>query len=115
MLPPSEWPIIVSGATPLMDQLGEIVDVGGDLIVASRPLAVAVTAQIGGDDMLVVLQAGSDPVPIAAMIASAMQQQQRGRIGISPIDVMQSQTLREINARGRAGAVERHPCVPLFG
>jgi hypothetical protein len=52
-----------------------------------------VTAQIGGQDVPVAPQSGSDPVPIAAMIATAMQQHKRGCAVISPIDVMQSQTL----------------------
>ena len=90
----------------LMDQLREVVDIGGDRIAAvGRPLAVAVTAQIGRQDVPVVAQRLRHPVPVAAMVAPAMHQQQRRRAGIAPIDVMQPQPLREIDARGRAGAV----------
>ena len=93
----------------LMDQLREVVDVGGHRIAAvRRPLAVAMTAQIGREDVPVATQRRGDPVPVAAMIPPAMDEQQRRRARISPIDIVQPQPLREINARGRSGAVEGH-------
>src|SRR5262249_30500661 len=46
-----------------------------------------------------------DPIPVAAMVASAMHEEQRRRGGVAPIDVMQPQPLRKINARGWAVAV----------
>ena len=43
------------------------------------------------------------------MIAPAMNEQQGRRFRIAPIDVVQPQPLREIDARSRAGTVEGHP------
>src|SRR5207302_6156450 len=48
------------------------------------------------------------------MIPPAMDEQQRRRRGITPIDVVQAQALREVDARGRSGTVEVHPSVSLF-
>src|ERR1700730_16302786 len=48
------------------------------------------------------------------MIPPAMDEQQRRRPGITPIDVMQPQALREIDTRGRSGTVESHQSVSLF-
>src|SRR2546430_13042541 len=45
-------------------------------------------------------------VPVAAMVAPAMHQQQRRRARVAPIDIVLAQPLREIDPRGRAGAVE---------
>src|SRR5262249_29250770 len=68
-----------------------------------------------GQDVPVLPQCRGDPIPIAAMISPAMDQQQRRRARVSPIDVMQAQTLREINARSRSGAAEGHLFSRCFG
>src|ERR1700680_73438 len=47
-----------------------------------------------------------NPVPIAAVVPPAMDQEQRRLCWITPIDIMQAKPLREIDPRGRAGAVE---------
>src|SRR5580700_683108 len=100
----------------LMDQLRQVVDIGGRRIVAvGGPLAVAMAAQIGRQDVPVLAQRGSHPVPIAAMVAPAMDEQKRRRARVAPVDVMQPEPLREIDARGRAGAVQinhRHAAIP---
>src|SRR5262249_16444524 len=88
----------------LMDELGEIVDVARHVVIAvGRPLAVAVTAQVGRDDVPLVPQPRGDPIPVAAMIAPAVEQDQRRRPRIAPVDVMQAQTLGEIDPRGGTG------------
>src|SRR3954468_20161843 len=63
-------------------------------------------AQIGRQDMPVAAQRRRDPIPVAAMVAPAMHEQQRRRGWVTPIDIVQSQTLREVNPRGWSGAVE---------
>ena len=64
----------------LMDQLAEIVDIGrGRVVAVGRPLAVAMAAQIGRQHMPVAAQRRRDPVPVAAMVAPAMHEQQRRR------------------------------------
>src|SRR5438477_11160002 len=61
-------------------------------------------AQIRRQDVPVLAQRRGDPVPVAAVVAPAMHQQQRRRGRVAPIDVMEPQPLREIDPRGRAGA-----------
>ena len=93
--------------TLLMDQLREIVDIGGGRIIAvGRPLAVAVTAQIGRQHMPIPAQGARDPIPIAAVVTPAMHQQQGRRGRVAPIHIMQPQPLREIDPRGGAGACQ---------
>ena len=58
--------------------------------------------QIGADHVVTVAEGGGDPVPVTAMIAPAMQQDQRRRVGVAPIDVMHAQALGEERVRGRA-------------
>ena len=89
----------------LMDQLGQVVDIGGGRVIAvGRPLAVAVAAQIGGEDVPVMAQRLRQPIPVAAMVAPAMDEEERRRAGVAPVDIVQPQPLREIDPRGRAGA-----------
>ena len=88
----------------LIDQLREVVDVAGHGVGAGRrPLAIAMAAQVGRDDVPVVAQPLRHPVPIAAMVLAAVQQDQRRRVRVAPVDVMQPQPLREIDPRGGAG------------
>jgi hypothetical protein len=44
----------------------------------------------------------NDPIPAAAVIAPAVDEQKRWCIPIAPVDVMQPQTLGKIVARDRA-------------
>ena len=86
---------------PLIDQLREVVDVVRHCVMAGiRPLRVAMPAQIGCDDVILVRQRPRDPVPVAAMVAPAVDQQQRRRVRVPPIHVMQAQALREEHPRG---------------
>jgi hypothetical protein len=96
------------GQALLVDELGEVVDEGAHRIVAAgRPGAVAMAAQVRGDDVVVGAQLGGDPVPVAAVVAAAVHQDQRRRVRIAPVDVVQPQPLRD--ERLRDGAEE------LFG
>ena len=63
-----------------------------------RPLAVAVAAQVGSQDVPFAPQSRSHPVPIAAMVPPTMQKHQRECSRISPIDVVEPQALREIDS-----------------
>src|SRR3546814_7960005 len=61
----------------LMDQLREVIDEAVHVVIAvRRPGAVAMPAQVGGDDMITALQLFGDPVPVAAMVAAAVDEQQ---------------------------------------
>ena len=87
----------------LVDELREVVDEFRHAVIAVRwPFAVAVAAQVRGDHVPVLAQCGGHPVPGAAVIPAAMQQQQRRRAFIAPVDVVQAQSLREIAVRRRA-------------
>ena len=97
------------GEAKLVHQLRQIINIAGDRIIAGHvPLAVAVTAKIGTDDMPILAQLHRRPVPTARMIAPAMEQDQRRFVGISPVDIMQPRALRNDTLRGRAGQV--HTC-----
>ena len=100
MLPPSEWATMDDRRQfLLMDELGQVVDVARHRVVAGRrPGGIAMPAQVGGDDVVFVAQCGGHPVPVAAVVAPAMQQQQRRRGRVAPVHVVQPQPLREIDA-----------------
>jgi hypothetical protein len=68
-------------------------------------------AQVGRDDVVVIAQCGGDPIPIATMVAPTVQQDQWRRRGVSPVDVVQAQSLREIHAGRGAGCVQETPPV----
>src|ERR1051326_213627 len=83
---------------PLVDQLREVIDVvRGSVMPGIGPLRVAVTAEVRGDDVIFVPQRGRDPVPVAAMVPPAMDEQQRWGVRVAPVDVVQPQTLRKIH------------------
>ena len=72
-----------------MDQLGEIINISRDCVIAvGRPLAVAVTAQIRRQNMPVMPQCIGDPIPVAAVVAPAMDEEKRRRLRIPPINIM---------------------------
>ena len=56
--------------------------------------------------MPVPAQRVGDPVPVAAVIPPAMNQEQWRRGRIAPVDIMQAKSLRETDPRGWPGAVE---------
>src|SRR5205823_1167564 len=76
------------------------------IIAVGRPLAVAMAAQVRRQDMPVLAQRIGNPVPVAAVVAPTMDEEQRRPCRIAPIDIMQAKPLREIDPRSRAGAVE---------
>ena len=53
-------------------------------------------AQVRGDHVVAVAQALGDPVPVAAVVPAAVNQQQGRRAFVSPVDVVQSNPLRKI-------------------
>src|SRR5262249_1846817 len=60
------------------------------------------SAQIGRDDVPAIAQPLRHPVPVACMVATAMDQHQRRRMMIAPIVIVQAQTLGNEDMRGRA-------------
>jgi len=95
-------------AVELVDQLGEVIDEAIDRVIAvGRPGAVAMAAQIGRDDVVMVAQPFGDPVPVAAMVAAAVDEQQGRCARIAPIDIMELEPLRDKAVRGGAGTCHR--------
>jgi hypothetical protein len=92
------------GEPELMDELREIVDVADHIVGAgARPCAVAVAAQIRRDHVPASTQALRHPIPVAAMVAPAVQQDERRRGAVAPVDVVEAQALREEDPRRGAG------------
>jgi hypothetical protein len=60
------------------------------------------SAQIRRHDMKAVAEFFGHPVPVAAMIPSAMDEQQWRRAVIAPIDIMQAKALGKIELRSWA-------------
>ena len=85
-----------------VDQLGKVVDESIHRIVSvGRPGAVAVAPRVRRDDMPVLAQFLRHPVPAAAVVTAAVLQNQRRRIGVAPIDIVQPQPLRDKDVRSR--------------
>ena len=98
----------------LMHQLGDVVDVVHFVIArASRPFAVAMAAQVGGDDVIAALEPLHDPIPVAAVVAPAVGSEHGRRALVAPVDrAAEAQPLREVEVRSRSGhffsTCERH-------
>ena len=60
------------------------------------------TAQIWRDDVVIVTEVLGNPIPVATMIAAAVNQDHGRRIRVTPIGVVQSQALRKIGVGGGA-------------
>ena len=78
------------------------VDVVGQMIdAAAGPLRVPVAPEVRGDDVIFLPQRLRHPIPIAAVVLPAVHQEQRWRVSVAPVDVVQSQALGKIDVRGR--------------
>ena len=92
----------------LADQLRDVVDVVDRRVgAAHQPLGIAVAAQVRGDDVVVRLQRLGHPVPVPAMVASAVHQQHGRGAFVAPVHVVQTQPLREVDVRRRAALEHR--------
>ncbi len=73
----------------------EIVDIFGQRVAAAPgPVGIAVPAQVRGEHVKMRLQRARDRVEAAAMIAPAVNQQQRRRALVAPVRIMQPQAVR---------------------
>src|SRR3546814_10762698 len=80
----------------LVDELGDVIDMGRRRIAAvGGPLAVAMAPEVGRDDVTVRPQLLRHPIPVAAMIATAVQQEEGRRVRIAPVNIMQPQARSE--------------------
>jgi len=87
----------------LVNQLRDVIDIVHVVVAgAHSPLAVAVAPQIRSDDVIVVAKRLSDPVPIPAVIASAMDHQHRRRVLVGPVHIVEPEPLRKIRVGGGA-------------
>src|SRR3546814_5280975 len=72
-------------------------------------------AKSGRDDMKVRSQFSRDPVPVTAMVTTAMEQDERRSLGVAPVNIMQLQPLRDVDVRGEIGeGVFRHWTILRF-
>jgi hypothetical protein len=60
----------------LVNQLSEIIDITSHTVIpVGRPLAVAVTAQVGRQHVPLTAQTVGHPIPVATMVPPAMNEQ----------------------------------------
>src|SRR3546814_8877623 len=60
-------------------------------------------------------QFSRDPVPVTAMVTTAMEQDERRSLGVAPVNIMQLQPLRDVDVRGEIGeGVFRHWTILRF-
>jgi hypothetical protein len=86
-----------------IDQVGEIQQQRGHGVIGiGRPGAVAMAAQIRGDHVPVGGQFARDPVHRMGMVEAAVLQDQRRRIRVAPVEIVQAQGLAgEVAETGR--------------
>ena len=77
-----------------MYQLSDVINVI-DLIVGSsdHPLAVSVASEVWCNNVIVLSIVLSHPVPIAAVISSAVYEKHGWLLGVTPVDIVQPQPL----------------------
>ena len=78
----------------LGQQLGDIdhmLDHG--VLAAAGPLRVPVSAQVGGDDVIVLAKGLGDPVPVPAVVPPAVNERHQRLVGIPPVDVVEFEAL----------------------
>ena len=81
-----------------MQKLRDVVDIfDGVVAPADHPLRVAVAAQVGRNNVVVTAQVPSDPIPVPAMVATAVHQQHGRRLFIAPVDVVKPQALGKVD------------------
>ena len=81
-------------------------------IAVADTIGVAVPTQVGCDDVIVVLQARGRPVPVVRMVAVAVDQQQGRRVGVAPVEVVQRNLLRFVDAQDQLVAWRHAHCLP---
>ena len=87
----------------LVHELGDVVDVVDQGVAGpDHPLGVTVAPKIRRDDVVFAAQRLRDPVPVAAVVAPSVNEQQWGRVLVSPGDVVKPEALREVTVRGGA-------------
>ena len=90
------------GGVDYVCECGEIKHVLRDAVeCARRPLAVAVTSQVDCVNVIMLTQGSRHPIPIASVIQSAVNQDQRRLVFIAPIPKVQLQPVRVVVVRDR--------------
>ncbi len=86
-------------AIDLVRERGDVGDeVGHAVLPADRPAAVAVAAQVGRVEAVALHQGVCNTVPVAGVVAPAVDQQHRRLRLVAPHGVVQLQTLRVVVA-----------------
>ena len=100
---PSEWPISVTGPPAIafikLVEIEHVID--HRVAAADRPVGIAMAAKVGRDQMEMPAQLERDPVPVAAMVASAVHQDRHRLVRVAPVDVVKLEPLGiEVVRRG---------------
>ena len=83
-----------------MSEVGHVLDHG--ISAATGPLRIAMSAQVRGDNVVVVTKGAGDPVPGAGMVRPTMDEGQEGFVGVAPVYIVELQALGNIVVRGRS-------------
>ena len=78
----------------LMNELCQIIDVFAMAIGATvDPFGIPVTPKVRCDNVIIIPEFLGDPIPVVAVIAVSMHQSKWWRILITPVEVMEAQSL----------------------
>lgn len=88
-----------------MDQLSEIIQVARMAIASAHYMGgITMTSEVGRDDMKSVPKSLRDPVPIVTVVSVAMHKQQWRRVRVSPVQVMETESLTIVRVRSGSGS-----------
>jgi hypothetical protein len=79
-----------------IDQIGEVEHmIRTEIRAVGRPVAIAMSAQVGRDHVPVMPERARGPVPTARMIAPTVYENEQRRTVVSPVYVVELQSLRD--------------------
>ena len=88
-----------------MDELREIIQVTRVAIASAYYVGgITVTAEIGRNDVKSISKSLCNPVPIMTVVSVAMHKQQWRRVRVSPVQVMETESLTIVRVRRGSGS-----------
>ena len=82
-----------------LSEVGHILDHG--ISAAAGPLRIAMSAQVRGDNVVIMTKGPGDPVPSAGMVRPTMDQGQERFVRVAPVYIVELQALGDIVVRSR--------------
>ncbi len=95
-----------------MSEVGHILDHG--ISAAAGPLRIAMSAQVRGDNVIVVMKGPGDPIPGAGMVRPTMDEGQEGFVRVAPVYIVELQALGDVVVRGRFETMLSKHAASLF-